>query len=226
MKRACDVTVHIFHFKQLDTFCEASFKLRVSTVTGLVNEGSTGEPYLLPNNSQSTLENQFFVTPVFSPEALTSFDLNEMCTFRVEIPADLYPDPQRPNKVQTKMSNKTKKARQTVERRKSYTDFESRDLDGTEIQTEVRIIVDLLMFGLQDTSFGKTYPPDKEGYSHVGRNVLKVTNAWKGVHEFTETNFHDVLFCSASLAVHTSLINLAFDIRLLPRSLQSKISYF
>jgi hypothetical protein len=188
MKRSCDVTVHLFNFKQLDTYFEATFKLRFS-IEGTVNKVPiSGEPYLLPKNSKSTLKTKYFITEPFTPGIQKNKLLNDMCTFRVEIPfiEDLIAD-------------------------------EEEDL---KMHTEVLIKVDLLMYGLANTKFGANFPPDKDGFSNVSQNYLKLSRIWNGIHEYTEVNFHEVVFCTASLAIHADLVDFAFDIRYLHEKLK------
>ena len=126
---------------------------------------------------------------MFTPESLHSHPLNEMCTFRVEVP---------------------------------YLE----DMVGPEqpvpSKSEVTAKVELLMFGLSETSLGKKYPPDAEGFSLVGENELRLRKIWKGVHEYTEVNFHDVMFCTASLAVHSNLVNYKLDVQYLRPSLKRR----
>ena len=190
MKRSCDVTVHLFNFKQLDTYFQGTFKLRFS-VEGSINKVPIhGEPYLLPKNSKSTLKAKYFITESFTPGIHSNKLLNDMCTFRVEIPfiEDLIAD-------------------------------EDEDLKE---RSEVLIKVDLLMYGLSTTKFGQMYPPDKEGFSNVSKNMLRLSKIWRGIHEYTEVNFHDVVFCTASLAIHADLVDFAFDVRYLHDKLKRK----
>jgi hypothetical protein len=185
MKRACDVTLHLFHFKQLDTFCEGTYQLRFSITSKTGNINLDGSPYLLPVNSKSTLKNQFFITRDFTPASLHHLSLNEMCTFRVEVPFT----------EDFLSSEKTPKS-------------------------EVTVRVELLMYGLEGTSFGKKYPHNAQGFSVIGVNELKLRKIWRGVHEYTEVNFHDVIFCTASLAVHSDLVDFGFDVKYLRPSLK------
>jgi hypothetical protein len=189
MKRACDVTIHLFNFKQLDTFCEGSYKLRFSILSKTHEIEIEGSPYLLPVNSESALKGKFFITKVFTPESLHSHPLNEMCTFRVEVPylEDILPSHQ-----------------------------------PSTSKSEVTVKVELLMYGLGDTTLGKKYPANSEGFSLVGTNVLYLRKIWKGVHEYTEVNFHDVMFCTASLAIHSNLVNYKLDVQYLRPSLKGE----
>jgi hypothetical protein len=190
MKRSCDVTVHLFNFKQLDVFFKATFKLRFSIEGSMNSVPILGEPYLLPKKSKSILKAKYFITEPFTPGIHVNKLLNDMCTFRVEVPfiEDLIAD-------------------------------EEEDL---EMKPQISIKVDLMMYGLQNTQFGKTYPPDKEGFSIVSTNMLKLRKIWNGIHEYTEVNFHEVIFCTASLAIHAELVDFAFDVRFLHSKLKRK----
>lgn len=190
MKRTCDVIVHLFNFKQLDVFFEGTFKMRFS-VEGKINElPLIAGPYLLPKNSKSTLKAKYFITRPFTPGIHNNKLLNDMCTFRVEIPyiEDLIADEE----------------------------------ENLEMRPEVFIKVDLMMYGLESTKFAETYPPDKDGFSVVSTNMLKLRKIWNGIHEYTEVNFHEVIFCTASLAIHAELSDFVFDIRFLHSKLKSK----
>ena len=191
MKRACDVTLHLFNFKQLDTFCEGSYKLRFSITSQTDEVRLDGSPYLLPVNSKSTLKGKFFCTRDFTPESLHSHSLNEMCTFRVEVP---------------------------------YIEDMVSSGESFNVKSEVKVKVELLMFGLAGTSFIEKYPENSEGFSTIGINELKLRKIWKGVHEYTEVNFHEVIFCTASLAVHSNLVNYGFDVKYLRPSLKGTIN--
>ena len=194
MKRSCDLTVHLFNFKQLDTYFKGSFKLRFS-IDGKVNSVPIhGEPYLLPKNSTSSLKAKYFITDVFTPGINVNKLLNDMCTFRVEVPfiEDLIAD----------------------------------EDENLKLKPEIIIKVDLMLFGLKGTKFGETYPPDKDGFSIVSTNLLKLRKIWKGIHEYTEVNFHDVVFCTASLAIHSNLVDYAFDVRYLHEKLKRKFLIF
>ena len=189
MKRACDVTLHLFNFKQLDTFCEGSYKLRFSITSKTDEVHLDGSPYLLPVNSKSSLKGKFFCTRDFTPESLHSHSLNEMCTFRVEVP---------------------------------YIEDMVSLNQPINIKSEVNVKVELLMYGLEGTSFIKKYPANSEGFSIIGVNDLKLRKIWKGIHEYTEVNFHEVIFCTASLAVHSNLVNYGFDVKYLRPSLRGR----
>lgn len=90
MKRSCDITVHLFSFKQLDNYFDATFKLRFSIEGTYEDLPINGEPYLLPKDSKSSLKTKYFITEAFTPGKLVSKDLNDMCTFRVEIPCKYF----------------------------------------------------------------------------------------------------------------------------------------
>jgi hypothetical protein len=90
MKRSCDITVHLFSFKQLDNYFDATFKLRFSIDGRYEDFPITGEPYLLPKDSKSSLKTKYFITEAFTPGKLVNQDLNDMCTFRVEIPCKYF----------------------------------------------------------------------------------------------------------------------------------------
>lgn len=190
MKRACDVTLHLFNFKQLDTFCEATFKLRFSILSKINELQLEGSPYLLPVKSKSTLRGKYFITKEFTPASLHSHSLNEMCTFRVEVPylEDLIPSDQPPT-----------------------------------TKSEVSVKVELMMYGLAGTSFAKKYPQDSQGFSIVGTNELRLRKIWRGVHEYTEANFHTIIFSTASLAIHSDLVDYGFDVKYLRPSLRGEI---
>lgn len=188
MKRACDVTLHLFNFKQLDTFCESTFKLRFSISSSVNGLELQGEPYLLPVGSESILKNKYFITKAFNPQALQNLSLNEMCTFRVEIP---YTDDMNADNQQLK-----------------------------KVKSQLIVKVDLLIYGLGNTIFGKRHPPDSEGFSYVGFNDLEISKVWNGVHEYTEVNFHEVIFSTASLAIHSDLVDYGFDVRYLHADLK------
>ena len=186
MKRVCDLTVHLFNFKQLDILFEGSYKLRFSIEANVDDIQVTGEPYLLPKESRSELLGKYFITEGFTPGKNTNKLLNDMCTFRVEVPY-----------------------------------LEDLRANSEKVASKVRIKVDLMMFGLKGTALGKKYPPNKNGFSILESNILDVRKIWKGVHEYSEVNFSEVVFCTGSLAIHSDLVDFDFDTKFLNPGLKS-----
>ena len=191
MKRSCDITLHLFNFRQLDTVCKSTFKLRFVITSEIKDIKLFGKPYILPIGSKSSTSEYTFTTPPFSPEVLVNLPLNEMCTFRVDIPY--------------------------------LEDYLSKKKNFENEKSEIKIKVELLIYGLERTNFGKKYPAGKDGFSSVEENILKIEKPWNSVHEYTEINFHEVLFCTASLAIHSTLINYEFDNNYLNNTLKSNL---
>lgn len=70
---------------------------------------------------------------------------------------------------------------------------------------EAYVEVYLLLFGLQN-EWIKKYPPDKKGYSAIGKSMLRILTPHSPLSEFTEIIFDDLICCSTSVVVHSFLI--------------------
>ena len=70
-----------------------------------------------------------------------------------------------------------------------------------------KIVVELFITGLEGTKLIKKYPPNGEGFSNMGHNLLSVSRVSSEVHEHIELVFDDVIFCTSSLVVHCQTIS-------------------
>lgn len=62
------------------------------------------------------------------------------------------------------------------------------------------------MFNLKSTKF----IPDRENWSNIGTNLLRVKNPFKNCHEYTEVVFDDLICSVLSLGIHSSLVSIDF----------------
>jgi len=74
-----------------------------------------------------------------------------------------------------------------------------------DFPSEAYVEVYLLLFGLQN-EWIKKYPPDKKGYSGIGKSMLRLLTPQSPLSEFTEIIFDDLICCTASVVVHSFLI--------------------
>jgi hypothetical protein len=136
-------------------------------------------PFLLPGDSESVLGSTHFTTAPFLPVIQANHSLNEMCSFRIEIPVD------------------------PIENSMFF--FKSKERNIVSVEVE------LLMYGLSSPEMKKKFPADAEGFSKICSTSLYLDKIWNGIHEYTEVNFHNLVFCSASLIIHADLFNFEID---------------
>ena len=75
-----------------------------------------------------------------------------------------------------------------------------------ELNSTIEIDVGLYIKGITS----KRFPQDSKGYSHIGKNTLRIKNLHEPVHEYIELVFDDLVCSVVSMSVHSSLTSYDF----------------
>ncbi len=57
----------------------------------------------------------------------------------------------------------------------------------------------------------KRFPPNSEGFSAIGKNLLRIKNPYQPFHEYIEVVFDELICAVVSLGVHSSLVGYKFQ---------------